>query len=267
MLYQDLASLVRTDRHIVIYLGTRPLDLDLSYKHDRAYAAKLLLNIQYPQSDIDEMLFQRFIRPGDLVLDAGANIGFTALQMLDCGAAKIVALEPVPEIYQRLKPLCDDRLIGLQTALSGSAGQALLTLSKSHNQGSSLKQEMRNLFPSVFPASTESIEVELTTIDDLISEYGAFDVWKLDIEGAEVDALAGAQYALKHAPPRSIIVELYEPFRDAFHAAANNVFPYAYRAYIGLEGYELILTDWKTDPSAAVYNTSPMYVFSREKLG
>jgi len=265
LLYSDLERHIRRDKRLTVHLAGHSLELDLSFKHERAYAAKLVLNLRHPQSDLDEFLFKRFVKPGDTVLDAGANIGFTTSQMLSAGASRVIALEPVPELFERLRQLNAGTVVALDKALSSNSGKASLILSKAHNQGSSLNPIMLTLFPNVFAGTNQTINVDLTTIDDIALEYGPLDVWKLDVEGAEVAALRGATQTLKNAPPRAIIVELYPPFLDEFLSLATARHSFVYRAFIRQDPYELVLAPWKTEIGAEFCNTSPMYVFTSEE--
>lgn len=122
------------------------------------------------------------------------------------------------------------------------------------------------MFPSVYGAKHQTIEVELTTIDELVAQFGAFDVWKLDVEGAEADALRGATRTLLVHPPRAIIAELYASFFDEFRDLAVRTHPFAYRAFIGRDSNTLILKDAGAEPDESVCHTSPMFVFTREPL-
>lgn len=265
LFYSDLESHIRRDTRLTVHLAGHSLELNLSFKHERAYAAKLMLNLRHPQSDLDEFLFRRFVKPGDTVLDAGANIGFTTSQMLSAGAGRVVALEPVPELFERLRQLNVDTVVALNKALSSNSGRASLILSRSHNQGSSLNPKMVSLFPSVFDGPSETIDVDLTTIDDIACEHGPFDVWKLDIEGAEVAALRGATQTLRNAPPRAIIVELYPPFLEEFLSLATATHSFVYRACIRWDTYELVLAPWDTEIGPEFYAASAMYVFTSEE--
>ncbi len=71
LFYSDLERHIRCDKRLTFHLAGHSLELDLSFKHERAYAAKLMLNLRHPQFDLDEFLFKRFVKPGDTVLDAG----------------------------------------------------------------------------------------------------------------------------------------------------------------------------------------------------
>jgi FkbM family methyltransferase len=265
LFYSDLERHIRRDKRLTVHLAGHSLELDLSLKHERAYAAKLMLNLRHPQSDLDEFLFKRFVKPGDTVLDAGANIGFTTSQMLSAGASRVIALEPVPELFERLRQLSGGTVVAINKALSSNSGKASLILSQSHNQGSTLNPNTVTLFPSVFAGTSQTIDVELTTIDDIALEHGPLDVWKLDIEGAELAALRGATQTLKNAPPRAIIVELFPPFLEAFLSLATARHSFVYRASIRRDPYELVLVPWETEIGAEFYTASSMYVFTSEE--
>jgi FkbM family methyltransferase len=265
LFYSDLEDQIRRDKRLTVHLAGHTLELDLSFKHERAYAAKLMLNLRHPQSDVDEFLFKRFVKPGDTVLDAGANIGFTTWQMLSAGASRVVALEPVPELFERLRHLSGGTVVALNKALSSNSGKASMILSKSHNQGSSLNPIMVTLFPAVFAGTSQTINVDLTTIDDIAREYGPLDVWKLDVEGAEVAALRGATQTLKNGAPRAMIVELYPPFLEEFLSLATATHSFVYRACIRWDTYELVLAPWNTEIGAEFYASSAMYVFTSEE--
>lgn len=265
LFYSDLEPHIRRDQRLTVHLEGHSLELDLSFKHERAYAAKLMLNLRHPQTDLDEFLFKRFVRPGDTVLDAGANIGFTTSQMLSAGASRVIALEPVAELFERLRQLNGDAVVALNKALSSNSGTASLILSSSHNQGSTLNQQMVTLFPSVFDGTSQTINVDLTTIDEIALDHGPFDVWKLDIEGAEVAAMRGAMHTLETYPPRAIIVELFPPFVEEFVSVATARHSFAYRATIRRDTYELVLVPWQTEICAEFYAASPMYVFTSEE--
>ncbi|MEQ1683289.1 MAG: FkbM family methyltransferase [Burkholderiaceae bacterium] len=264
--YSDLEPLVRQSGRTSITRDGFTFSLDLDFRHERVYAAKLLLDVRQPQCDIDELLIRRFVQVGDRVLDGGAHIGFTAWQMFTAGATEVVAVEPVPSIFSRLQNLRTSGFFAVNAAIDAQAGSGTLILSTSHNQGSSLDASMLAIFPSVFGEQPRSIKVDLTTIDQLVSQFGALDVWKLDIEGSEGRAMRGAQHSLKHCPPRVIFAELYDPFRDEFAALAEPTHPHAYRAFIDRHRYELTLLPFRTPHTEDFHITSPMYVFTREAL-
>jgi len=264
--FSDLEGLIRTSGTATFLLAGCPITFDLANRHERAYAARLLLDVRHPQADIDQFLFRRLIRDSDTVLDAGANIGVTALECLEAGARRVIAVEALPALYERLSKLSSPRLVPVKEAISASVGQSEFFVSTSHNQGSSLNPEMIEIFPAVFGDELQKVRVDLTTIDRLSAQFGAFDVWKLDIEGAETDAVKGASRTLSENPPRVIIAELYDRFYGEFHDSIKATHPHAYRAFIPLDRYELELRPVVLGFPEGVQHTSPMYVFSRTPL-
>ncbi len=220
----EIADLFRKRGSVTIEHAGARLTLEMHNRHERLYAVKLLTEIPYPQADIDTKLAHHFVRKGDRVLDAGANIGFTALEFIEAGACHVTALEPISTLFSRLKELRSEALTALPYALTSTIGSARMYVSEAHNQGSSLLQAVTDYFPGVFGLTTE--EVSLTTIDALMKQGAIFDVWKLDIEGAEVDALIGAEITLEECPPRTIIAEVYDPFLESILSIMPEAFSF-----------------------------------------
>lgn len=262
----DLQPFLRQTGYVTFDFPGSSIVLDLRNRHERCYAAKLLMNVRYPQSDIDSEIFRVLVHEGDRVLDAGANIGFTALELIEAGASKVLAVEPVPELFDRLKKLGLPSIEPIQSAISAKAGRTSITVSATHNQGSSIKPEMIALFPGVFGDIPATHEVEVCTIDDLSDAHGATDIWKLDIEGAEIDALEGARATLLQSPPRAIVVELYDQFLSEFAARISPTHPFGYRAFLRRDDYRLVFMPVDHPPGEQFENTSPMYVFTRQRL-
>lgn len=236
--------------------------------HERSYIARLVHGVAYPQWDIDVAIYNRFIERGDRVLDAGANIGLTALQALLSGASEVICIEPVSELAERIQNIKEPAITVIQNALGDQTGFADLVISESHDQGSTMLPQVVSMFRYIFGEELRRERVPMTTIDALTSTHGPLDFWKLDIEGAEIMALEGAAATLSKTPPRVIVAELWEPFRDGFLAACNRTHPFAYRALRDPKTFELVLL-----PSAegdARYtefvDNSPMYVCLQQAL-
>src|SRR5690606_23828973 len=91
--------------------------------------------------------------------------------------------------------------------------------------------------------------------------------WKLDIEGAESDAVRGAERTLKEGPPRIIIAELYDRFYDEFYSVIKQTHPYAYRAFISLDRYDLQLKSPVFAFPEGVQPTSRLYGLAPAPVG
>lgn len=255
----EMAELLHKHGIVTLDHAGRKLTLDMRHRHERLYAIKRLTGIEYPQADIDTELTKRFVKLGDRVLDAGANIGYTALEFIDAGAAHVTALEPVSALFSRLEQLRSDQLEPRKLALAGDVGKASIFVSEGHNQGSSLSQAITEYFPSIFGSTIENVDV--TTIDTLSEADNVFDVWKLDIEGAEVAALRGAVNTFTKHPPRIILAEVFDPFFAEFVSELPDTYAYRRRAYLGEENGELILQPLDRAIERPVHHHSPMYVF------
>jgi FkbM family methyltransferase len=155
-----------------------------------------------------QVALARLIRPGMTVYDVGANVGFTAVlaARLVGPEGQVVCFEPVPENARRIEEnarLNDFRQVVVrQEALGGETGQARFLLSARPTWG---KLQLSGRSPD--QPSGETV-VAVRRLDDLIDSLPPPAFIKMDIEGAEVDALRGARSMLERHRP-VVLVELH----------------------------------------------------------
>ena len=134
-------------------------------------------------------LFEETLKPGDSVLDIGANVGyFTVLGAKLVGPqGKVFAFEPEPSNYDVLLKNLElnghMNVITLPKAVSNQKGTAELIISD-------LDSGFHSLAHLNLP-ERGTVTVETITIDDFMEENGwpQIDLVKMDIEGGEPYAL------------------------------------------------------------------------------
>lgn len=146
--------------------------------------------------------------PGDVFYDVGANAGYFSLIASKAVGreGKVVIFEPVPfnidVIKKQIKAnnLCN--CILEPVALSSSAGTASLVV-PNRNANAHLTDFVSNHF--ITNDNDKIIHVETNTLDHYIDKYPSPNLIKMDIEGAEVEALIGASLTLTSCAPTFII--------------------------------------------------------------
>lgn len=258
----DCDHLLPDEGEVEVTIGDLPITLDLRFPHERRYALGFLHGLRNPQADIDRALFQRYVRRGDSILDAGANIGVTAAEALACGADHVICVEPEHNLAERLSSLKSrsrGRMSVWHCALGARGGSAALLLSQTHNQGHTISPKMVSLFPTLFDKALTRVEVKTV---DLILVGQSAALWKLDVEGMEADVIRGARQTLEHSAPHTIIAELYDPFVDEFLELLPGF--QVRRAALSREDYVLHLIDQIGGDLTEQYcPISPTYVFTR----
>jgi len=153
---------------------------------------------------------EHFIHAGDIVLDCGASDGDFTRQALGAGAQTVVAIEISPSSAECIRR---------NTASEIAAGRVIvypkgvwdkddtLTLNVDDTNFAANSVVMRS------ETSHPSVQVPLTTIDELVAELKLprVDFIKMDIEGAEVPALAGARETIARFKPRLAIATEHKP--------------------------------------------------------
>lgn len=148
-----------------------------------------------------------FLRPGDLFVDVGANVGTYTVLASGAAGARAVAFEPIPLTFSRLKRnLAVNELNALVDArregVGAAAGRLLFSTDRDTNNHAITPGE---------PGSESALEVPVTTLDDALTGL-APTLLKIDVEGMEVDVLRGATAVLASPSLRAISMEL-TPFR------------------------------------------------------
>jgi len=137
--------------------------------------------------DWEEMhAWRRILKPGDLFVDVGSNVGSYALWAGDLGA-EVIAIEPSPDAARRLRENVSLNNFPITVRQCGLADrQGRLTLSTGEDSTNHLL-----LSPD---AVGDTIEVD--TLDNVLGDRFAVGV-KIDVEGAERLVLDGARRALE----------------------------------------------------------------------
>jgi FkbM family methyltransferase len=159
--------------------------------------------------------WERMIQKDSIVLDIGANIGYYSLvaskKALD---GHVYAFEPTSTAFEQLQKNIAlnkfENVSAFKTAVFDSSGERTLFISEKTNSGmGGLTQ------PVNFTGKTE--EVNTTQIDDWmeIQKPGRIDFIKIDIEGAELNALKGMSKLLEKYQP-TIFIEIFDPLLTRF---------------------------------------------------
>ncbi len=152
-------------------------------------------------------VFRDRLRPGMHVLDIGANIGwYTMLSAsLVKSSGSVTAIEPNPESAKLLEASrranSFDNVIVLQVAAGREPG--LLVLHGSYSDA------MTSAAPDDAAALTNSTTVPSFKMDDLIPRNKNIDLVKIDVQGAEYNALLGASELIMRCHPT--IVSEFSP--------------------------------------------------------
>jgi len=125
------------------------------------------------------------IRPGDVVVDVGANIGYHTVLMASLGA-EVIALEPHPGNFALLGKnlfMNDMPAYVYRVAASDEAGEVDLRISDTNDGGHSIECS---------PVGSSGRTVCITAIRlDQILPPGPIRLIKMDIEGHEAAAIRG----------------------------------------------------------------------------
>jgi FkbM family methyltransferase len=172
------------------------MKLDLN---DRAQRT-LVLGKKSTDSIIISDLIDKYY-PSPIFWDIGANVGYVSLFSITNGANKVLAVEADPKTHDLLKQNCDinsfHNIDTLQMGISNSKENIKFHRSTGESSGlNSLEADER---------MDESITIQTTTIDSIISDYQPPDLIKVDVEGAEQKVLEGATRTMNKISPDWII--------------------------------------------------------------
>jgi FkbM family methyltransferase len=128
------------------------------------------------------------LRPGDIVLDIGANEGVFSIMLAKLYPdIRVVAVEPVQRtFFQLMRNIGLNGVTNIETlnvGVGAERGQVDMIVSNEMSGGSSAAQ--RELHPE-----HEHVEkVDIVTLDSILSRYERVRLLKMDIEGMEYEAL------------------------------------------------------------------------------
>jgi len=147
------------------------------------------------------------INPGDICLDCGACEGFFALQALGAGAEKVICVEPSETMSACLRKtfaveIQTGRVVVQNVAVGVLEGTARFSF------------DALDPFSGRMGSTTTSINIPVTTIAKLCIDLQLprVNFIKMDIEGAEIQALEGAMPVLTKFHPKLAITTYHRPF-------------------------------------------------------
>jgi FkbM family methyltransferase len=198
------------------------------------------------------------IKPGHVVVDIGANIGYyTLLFARQVGpTGKVIAFEPDPGNFQLLKKNVRangyHNVVLVQKAVANVTGTMRLFVC-SHNQGDHRLYDSHD--------GRRAIDIETTTLDDaLAKETRAVNFIKMDIQGSEPGALRGMQQTLEKTTELAMITEFWPFGLQHFGVSARQYL----RQLVEL-GFELWNIDEQTETLTPACGAALLETYVAEK--
>jgi FkbM family methyltransferase len=187
-----------------------------------------------------DRLYAQFVKPRDLVFDAGAHVGDRVAAFRRLGA-RVVAIEPQPALVRTLRLLYgrDDGVVVEPVALGAAPGTVELRLNLDNPTVSTASDAFVAAAHGAprwgGQAWTRRISVPMTTLDALVARHGMPSFIKIDVEGFEAQALAGLT-----RPVAALSFEFTIIQRAVAHAALDRC------VALGFSGFDAALGESQT---------------------
>lgn len=165
--------------------------------------------------------YAELLDPQDLVFDVGAHIGNRSRAMRAAGA-RVVAIEPQQPFAGFLRRTLPRDITLVEAAAGGSETEAEMAVSSRHPTVSSLRTDFVSGaarapgFEHVRWDATQ--RVRMVTLDGLIARFGLPRYIKIDVEGFEIEVLAGLSQ-----PVPILSVEFLPGFPHLTHAVIDRL--------------------------------------------
>lgn len=163
------------------------------------------------------------IRRGDVVIDVGAHLGTFTRYALQRGASRVIAIEPMPALVACLERTFRDEIAAGTVTIAAVAAWS----------GSAELQFAAGPQSTMGHVGGGALRVTAETIDSIAARLrlARIDFIKMDIEGAEREALAGAAGVLAtHHPRMAICIYHREGDAEAVRAVVMRAGPH-YREF------------------------------------
>ncbi len=172
------------------------------------------MNVYCGLHEANDMAFVlHLLRPSDLFLDIGANVGTYTLLASGVAKARSITVEPIPHTFSLLKRNIHindlSSLVDFHCVAVGALSSLLLFTAS--------RGPMNRAVPSGSSLSSDeaTVEVPVTTVDDLLSDAVPSLLWKVDVEGYESEVLQGATQSLSNPELRAVLLEADNPALQA----------------------------------------------------
>jgi len=173
---------------------------------DKGDSMGLSLNGVYEPEET--ALVKKYIKPGFIILDLGANIGYYSLlfSKLVGPDGKVFAFEPDPMSFRLLQQNIEknncSNIHAFQKAVSNKNSKAVLH-----------RDRFNNLDHRIIESDQEctNLDIEVVRLDDFLTPYfnGAVNLVKMDIQGAEGMAFEGMEKLLAKSEQLIIFTEYW----------------------------------------------------------
>ena len=152
-------------------------------------------------------LFERTLKPGMVMLDVGAHVGYFSLlaARLVGSEGKVFSFEPDPINYDLLVQNIELNQYGNIFPVNSAVGDKVGSLTLFQT---ALDNGRHSTYHHGLPESG-SVEVAVSTLDAFLDarDWPDIDLVKVDVEGAEMDVLRGMAGLLEKSPGLNLIME------------------------------------------------------------
>ena len=228
------------------------MKLDLS---DVGISRELFLTgVHEPHSTLQ---FREQLRPGMVVLEVGANIGYYVLiaaQHISPGG-KIVAIEPSPSNIQSLRENIalndrEDMVEVYPHAADTERGRLPFYVVSKSNLSSFVNREGHSI------KLLEIIDVRVLPVDEIVEAEGlSIDYFRMDLEGFETEVIEGMIGTLAgKSPPQGGFIEVHSRILNENGASART-----FLERMEELGYCIQVARWRGRGDIAVYSNLEFY--------
>lgn len=186
-------------------LGERRFE-DLRASH----VARKIRDGRYRPAEVD--LLPRFVSPGDSVVDVGANFGAYSyhLALLTGDSGRVFAFEAAPDTCRSLRRVLAsldvaDRVEVVEKAVGDRSGTVPFVMPRRADGSADAGRASAVMSREAGSPTSDEINVPLVRLDDEIPSDHDVSFVKVDIEGADLFALRGAEAIMSRSRPTVLI--------------------------------------------------------------